>query len=137
MYFGYTHCPDVCPDTMARLMQVIGKLGPDAQQVRILFITVDPARDTPSALHDYVAAFRRASMHAAAPAATSKSRRSQNATASRIRWKRAIRTATTKSLTVPLYMSSIRKATRGCSQPDHDSPDDFAQDLRRIIEAHS
>jgi protein SCO1 len=57
VYFGYTHCPDVCPETMARLMQVMSKLGPDAQKVRILFITVDPARDTPKALHDYVDAF--------------------------------------------------------------------------------
>jgi protein SCO1 len=57
VYFGYTHCPDVCPETMARLMQVIAKLGPDARQVRILFITVDPARDTPPVLHTYMAAF--------------------------------------------------------------------------------
>ncbi|MDR3098995.1 MAG: SCO family protein [Paraburkholderia sp.] len=57
VYFGYTHCPDVCPETMARLMQVIEKLGPDAQHVRILFISVDPARDTPQALHAYVGAF--------------------------------------------------------------------------------
>ncbi|WP_420816100.1 SCO family protein [Paraburkholderia phosphatilytica] len=57
VYFGYTHCPDVCPETMARLMQVLGKLGNDAHHVRILFITVDPARDTPKALHDYVGAF--------------------------------------------------------------------------------
>ncbi|MGF6723642.1 protein SCO1/2 [Paraburkholderia sp. GAS41] len=57
VYFGYTHCPDVCPETMAHLMQVLAKLGPDAHKVRILFITVDPARDTPQALHDYVGAF--------------------------------------------------------------------------------
>ena len=57
VYFGYTHCPDVCPETMARLMQVIANLGPDAQHVRILFISVDPARDTPQALHAYVSAF--------------------------------------------------------------------------------
>jgi protein SCO1 len=57
VYFGYTHCPDVCPETMARLMQVIAKLGPDARKVRILFITVDPARDTPQVLHTYMAAF--------------------------------------------------------------------------------
>lgn len=58
VYFGYTHCPDVCPETMARLMQVIQKLpAADAKQVRILFISVDPARDTPQALHAYVAAF--------------------------------------------------------------------------------
>ncbi|WP_408583668.1 SCO family protein [Paraburkholderia tropica] len=57
VYFGYTHCPDVCPETMARLMQVIANLGHDAQHVRILFISVDPARDTPGALHAYVGAF--------------------------------------------------------------------------------
>jgi protein SCO1/2 len=57
VYFGYTHCPDVCPETMARLMQVVQKLGPDASNTRIAFITVDPARDTSAALHDYVGAF--------------------------------------------------------------------------------
>ncbi len=57
VYFGYTHCPDVCPETMARLMQVLAKLGPAAGSVRILFITVDPARDTPAVLHTYLAAF--------------------------------------------------------------------------------
>lgn len=58
VYFGYTHCPDVCPETMARLMQVLEKLpASDAKDVRILFISVDPARDTPQALHSYVAAF--------------------------------------------------------------------------------
>lgn len=58
VYFGYTHCPDVCPETMARLMQVLEKLpADDAKQVRILFVSVDPARDTPQALRAYVAAF--------------------------------------------------------------------------------
>jgi len=57
VYFGYTHCPDVCPETMGRLMQVLEKLGPDAQKVRILFITVDPARDTPEVLKAYMGAF--------------------------------------------------------------------------------
>ena len=58
VYFGYTHCPDVCPETMARLMQMLEKLPPaDAKDVRILFISVDPARDTPQALHAYVTAF--------------------------------------------------------------------------------
>jgi protein SCO1/2 len=57
VYFGYTHCPDVCPETMARLMQVLQQLGPDARNTRIAFITVDPARDTAAALHEYVRAF--------------------------------------------------------------------------------
>ncbi|MHC1479675.1 SCO family protein [Frateuria aurantia] len=57
LYFGYTHCPDVCPLTMAHLHVVMQKLGPLAEHVRILFVSVDPARDTPQQLHDYVRAF--------------------------------------------------------------------------------
>ncbi len=58
VYFGYTYCPDVCPETLSRLMQAITLLGvQDAEAVRILFISVDPARDRPNQLHDYVHAF--------------------------------------------------------------------------------
>jgi protein SCO1/2 len=57
VYFGYTHCPDVCPETMARLIQVLGQLGADANRAQIVFVTVDPARDTPAELKAYVRAF--------------------------------------------------------------------------------
>jgi protein SCO1 len=57
IYFGYTNCPDVCPETIARLMQVLQLIGADANRAQIVFITVDPARDTPAALHSYVRAF--------------------------------------------------------------------------------
>ena len=57
LYFGYTHCPDVCPLTMAQLHVVMQRLGPLADDVRILFVSVDPARDTPKVLHAYVNAF--------------------------------------------------------------------------------
>jgi protein SCO1/2 len=57
VYFGYTHCPDICPETMARLAQAIGKSGAGADDMRILFISVDPARDTPQSMHAYVDAF--------------------------------------------------------------------------------
>jgi protein SCO1/2 len=57
VYFGYTHCPDVCPETMTRLMQVLQQIGPDVSRAQIVFITVDPARDTPAALHAYMRAF--------------------------------------------------------------------------------
>ncbi|APR96384.1 hypothetical protein PATSB16_30460 [Pandoraea thiooxydans] len=57
LYFGYTHCPDVCPTTMAHLAAVMQKLGAAADHVRILFVSVDPARDTPALLHEYVTAF--------------------------------------------------------------------------------
>jgi len=57
VYFGYAHCPDICPMTMARLGQVVGRLGGEAKQVRILFVSVDPRRDTPAMLRDYAHAF--------------------------------------------------------------------------------
>ena len=55
--FGYTNCPDVCPTTMAKLGQVMRLLGADANQVQGLFVTVDPKRDTPQLLAQYVPAF--------------------------------------------------------------------------------
>ncbi|MGO4873062.1 MAG: SCO family protein [Roseiarcus sp.] len=55
VYFGYTHCPDVCPTTLAEISDVLRKM-PD-KPIRLLFITVDPARDTPAAMADYVSSF--------------------------------------------------------------------------------
>jgi protein SCO1/2 len=57
LYFGYTHCPDVCPLTLAHLHVVMQKLGKPADNARILFVSVDPTRDTPAVMHDYVKAF--------------------------------------------------------------------------------
>jgi protein SCO1/2 len=57
LFFGYVHCPDVCPTTMADLAQVMTKLGPDAARVQVLFVTVDPERDTRELLSQYVPAF--------------------------------------------------------------------------------
>lgn len=57
LYFGYTHCPDVCPLTLAHLHAVLQRVGPSADGVRILFVSVDPARDTPAIMHAYVNAF--------------------------------------------------------------------------------
>jgi protein SCO1/2 len=57
LFFGYTHCPDVCPTTMAELAQAMQQLGPAAQRVQVLFVTLDPQRDTPKLLGQYVTAF--------------------------------------------------------------------------------
>jgi protein SCO1 len=57
LYFGYTHCPDVCPLTLAHLHVVMQQLGKLSDNVRILFVSVDPTRDTPAVLHGYVTAF--------------------------------------------------------------------------------
>lgn len=55
LFFGYTSCPDVCPTTMAELKQALEKLGEeDAKQVQVLFVTVDPERDTPERVQEYV-----------------------------------------------------------------------------------
>ncbi|HKU53878.1 MAG TPA: SCO family protein [Rhizomicrobium sp.] len=55
LYFGYTHCPDVCPATMANLTDMMAKVG--SPDVRILFVTVDPDRDTAEVMRSYAAAF--------------------------------------------------------------------------------
>lgn len=55
--FGYTHCPDVCPTTLADAAQALKVLGKDADRVQVLFVTVDPERDTPEVLSNYVPAF--------------------------------------------------------------------------------
>ncbi|NIE67853.1 SCO family protein [Burkholderia sp. Ax-1719] len=58
LFFGYTHCPDVCPTTMAELSQALQQLGPDAdKRVQVIFVSVDPERDTPQILGQYVSAF--------------------------------------------------------------------------------
>lgn len=57
VFFGFTHCPDVCPTTLAKLSGVIKALGPKGDQVQVLLVTVDPERDTPQALQPYVTAF--------------------------------------------------------------------------------
>jgi len=55
--FGYTHCPDVCPTTLAEAAAAVKALGPKADQVQVLFVTLDPARDTPELLAQYVRHF--------------------------------------------------------------------------------
>ncbi len=57
LYFGYTHCPDVCPATLSNLADVLKDLGPRANDVRVLFVSVDPARDNLATLKEYVTAF--------------------------------------------------------------------------------
>ncbi len=57
VFFGFTHCPDICPTTMFEISEILRKLGPDGDRMRAVFITVDPERDTPAALKDYVSSF--------------------------------------------------------------------------------
>jgi protein SCO1 len=136
VYFGYTHCPDVCPETMGRLMQVLGKLGPDAQKVRILFITVDPARDTPQALHDYIGAFD--AQHAEGLTGSDWQIESL-AKRYRVAYQMEKRDPNgnyevTHSSAVYVFDSQGRARLLAT---DHDTPDAIAHDLRRVIDDQS
>ena len=57
IFFGYTQCPDVCPTALSGMSTVMQELGPEADRVQVLFVTVDPERDTPELLAQYVPAF--------------------------------------------------------------------------------
>jgi protein SCO1/2 len=57
VYFGYTQCPDLCPTTMADLKAAFGKIGSRAERIDVAMVTVDPARDTPAIVADYLAHF--------------------------------------------------------------------------------
>src|SRR4051795_759958 len=57
VFFGFTHCPEVCPTTLFDISEILNKLGPDASKVNAVFITVDPERDSPAVLKDYLASF--------------------------------------------------------------------------------
>ena len=57
LYFGYTHCPDACPTTMAETRVAFAELGPQAEDVQVIMVSIDPERDTPEILADYVQQF--------------------------------------------------------------------------------
>lgn len=57
VFFGYVHCPDVCPTTLADFSLALQQLGPQAERVQVIFVTVDPQRDTPDLLKQFVPAF--------------------------------------------------------------------------------
>jgi protein SCO1/2 len=57
VFFGYTHCPDICPTTLFDLSEVLRALGKDADKTSALFITIDPERDTPAVMKDYLSSF--------------------------------------------------------------------------------
>ncbi|MEH3148077.1 MAG: SCO family protein [Methylobacterium frigidaeris] len=57
VFFGFTHCPDVCPTTLQQISDVLAALGPKGRDVKALFVSVDPERDTPEAIKQYLASF--------------------------------------------------------------------------------
>lgn len=133
VYFGYTHCPDVCPETMTRLMRVLALLSPQARsEVRILFVSVDPARDTPAAMRDYVGAFD--AEHAYG---LTGSERQIESLAKRYRVayqmeKRDPNGSYEVTHSSAVYVFDAQGRARLLAT-DQDSPDAIAADLRRII----
>ena len=79
LYFGYTGCPDVCPTTLAGLREALRRLGANADKFQVIFVSVDPARDTPQIASAYAARFNPAST-ADSTARADSSRRSTSAT---------------------------------------------------------
>ena len=59
LFFGFTHCPDVCPTTLWELSELMKELGPDANELTVVFVTVDPERDSEKVMADYLASFDR------------------------------------------------------------------------------
>jgi protein SCO1 len=59
VFFGFTHCPEICPTTLFEVSEIIRKLGADGDRLRAIFITIDPERDTPAALKEYLSSFDR------------------------------------------------------------------------------
>jgi protein SCO1/2 len=57
VFFGFTHCPEICPTTLWEMSEALKQLGPDAERLRVLFISVDPTRDTPEFLDNYLQSF--------------------------------------------------------------------------------
>ena len=57
VFFGFTHCPEICPTALFDISEILNKLGPDAAKINALFVTVDPERDTPAKLKEYLSSF--------------------------------------------------------------------------------
>ena len=57
VFFGFTHCPEICPTALFDISEILNRLGPDAAKVNALFVTVDPERDTPAKLKEYLSSF--------------------------------------------------------------------------------
>jgi protein SCO1 len=134
LYFGYTHCPDVCPETMARLMQVLQRIGPDADKARIVFVSVDPARDTPALLRTYVRAFD--DKHAIG---LTGSDRAIESVAQRYRVAYQMEKRDPSGAYEVTHSSAVyifdRDGHARLLATDHDSVDAIAGDLKRVIDA--
>lgn len=132
VFFGFTRCPDVCPSTLMRLRQVRDALGPDADKLQVLLVSVDPERDTPDRLEAYVKNFDPSFIGLRPePAELEKVIKAFHAIAVKVP------TADGKDYTVDhsatLYVYDRRNQLRLIAQPDI-AIEAFAADLRRLAQ---
>ena len=132
VFFGFTRCPDVCPSTLMRLRQVRDALGPDADKLQVLLVSVDPERDTPDRLEAYVKNFDPSFIGLRPePAELEKVIKAFHAIAVKVP------TADGKDYTVDhsatLYVYDRRNQLRLIAQPDI-AIEAFASDLRRLAQ---
>lgn len=130
VFFGFTRCPDVCPTTLMRLRQARAAVGPDADKIRVLLVSVDPERDTPAVLGAYVKNFDPSFVGLRPePAELPKVVKAFHAIAERVPVGDAGEYTVDHSGTIYVYDRSNRM--RLIAQPDFDIAK-FADDLRRL-----
>jgi protein SCO1/2 len=112
LFFGYTHCPDICPTTLADVAALMKKLGPDAARVQVLFVTVDPERDTPPSSRNMCPAFDASFLGLSGDAAATQ--RVAREFRSSTRSGRAARPAPTRWTTARSSMCWTRRAGCAC-----------------------
>ena len=115
LFFGYAQCPDVCPTTMAEMAQVKQQLGADGDKLQVLFVTVDPERDTPEVMKAYMGAFDPAFV-ALIAARRSNSPRWPRTSRSTTRRSKARRRPATPWTTRPPASSTTRRAGCACTR---------------------
>lgn len=131
--FGYTSCPDVCPVTLATLAQARKKLGAAAERVQVIFVTVDPERDTPGLLRRYLAAFDSSFIGASGtPQQLARVRQDYGITVTDKTMAKGSKTAYSLGHSSSLYLVDPQGRLRAMA-PYGSSADDLAHDMRLLL----
>lgn len=133
LFFGFTHCPDICPTHLARQAEVMRQLGPQANNVGVLFVTLDPERDSPEALKTYMDAFDpRFIALAGSPEETARIAKQY-----KIFWQKTPLPGSALVYTIDHTTNSFVIDQRGCIRlivPHEMSASDVVHDLKLLIE---
>ncbi len=135
LFFGFTHCPDICPTHLARQAEVMRQLGPLAGKVNVLFVSLDPERDTPEALKAYMDAFDpRFIALAGSPEDTAKIARQY-----KIFWQKTLLPGSALEYTIDHTTNSVVIDGQGRMRlivPHDMSAADVSHDLKLLIESN-